>query len=412
MDEHGFRDRREALLGIAIFFLIVLSLILQKGLLLLMAGLLWLTRSFSRMWGEHSLTRVDYHRRFERSRLFVGEEVALTVEVVNRKVLPVPELAVDDEVPQELEIRGRRTRFLRLGAGVLRHLFSLAWYQRVTRRYTVVAARRGCYRIGPAILRSGDPFGFVEKQRQVSETADLIVYPTIFSLEQVGIPSRRPFGDLKSRDRIFEDPSRFAGVRDYRPGDPLNRVHWKASAAAGSLQTKIFDPSVNAGLVIFANAWSFDHAWHGTDGSSFERGFSVAGSIVSWAVTEDIACGLYVNGIAVGWGKLLRLPPSRGEGVLEHALEGLARVQPIGSVPIHAMIEEELPTLSYGTSVVIITRSVSDDLAASVARVQRSGRPVTLVLTAGRSAGRLPHLPGVRVYEVPGEEALSGALLA
>lgn len=403
------RDRLDGLTGVIAFVLAAMALFSRSGLMLLMAALIWITRWFSRLWGRHSLDRVAYQRWFEVNRLFAGEQAVLLVEVVNRKILPLTELAVDDEVPQELEIHGRQTRYLRLGTGVLRHLFTLGWYQRVTRRYTVQTRRRGLYRIGPATLRSGDPFGFQEASRTVRETAELIVYPQVYELEQVGIPSRRPFGDLRARDRLFEDPVRFAGVRNYQPGDPLNRIHWKASAATGALQTKVLDPSVNAGLAVFINAWSFERQWEGTDPESLERGFTVAASVMAWAVAQEIACGLYSNGFAAGWGGLLRIPPARGEAVLEQALEGLARVQPVGSVPIHAVVEDELPSLGYGSSVVIITRMVSDDLVATVMRVQRSGRPVTLVLTADLAA---PRLPGVTIYRAGGEEALHGALLA
>ncbi|HLN61683.1 MAG TPA: hypothetical protein VK464_09040, partial [Symbiobacteriaceae bacterium] len=67
---------------------------------------------------------------------------------------------------------------------------------------------------------------------------------------------------------------------------------------------------------------------------------------------------------------------------------------------------------SYGTSVVVITRNVTEEMAAALERVRRSGRPVTLIL-AGSDQETLPRLPaGVRVYDVSGEEALHAAVLA
>jgi uncharacterized protein (DUF58 family) len=390
----------------------VAALILQSGALFLAAGLAWLVRMAVVLWGRHALDRVEYSRRLEQVRLFPGERTSLLLEVVNRKILPVPVLAIDDEVPAELSVEGRRTAYLRIGTGTLRHLFSLGWYQRVIRRYQVVARRRGLYRIGPGAARSGDPFGFVEQQGEMPGTAQLIVYPQLFDLERLGIPTRRPFGDLKARERLFDDPSRFGGVREYRAGDPINRMHWKASAAAGVLQTKIFDPSVNDGLALFVNAWSYEYAWEGIDPVSYERGYSVAGSIAAWAAQQEIACGLYVNGVASGWGRILRLPPMRGEGMLQTVLEGLARVVPVGALPIHAMIEEELSSLGYGTSIVIISRAVSDELAAAALRAQRSGRPVSLILTGGPDQQPELRLPRVTIYRLPGEEERQSALFA
>ena len=44
----------------------------------------------------------------------------------------------------------------------------------------------------------------------------------------------------------LEDPIRIAGARDYRPGDPLKRMHWKATARTGELQVRLVDPSTTA----------------------------------------------------------------------------------------------------------------------------------------------------------------------
>lgn len=399
----------ESWITLGVIVLLILAVTLKKALLVLMAGLLGLTGLTAHLWGKYSLARVEYHRRFGRDRVFAGETVDLEVEVVNRKVLPLPQLLIDDEMPDELEVQGRHTRFVRIGKGLLRHLFTMAWYQRVIRRFTVVARRRGFYKLGPTLLQSGDPFGFLDQMEQRDEAVELLVYPRIVELEQLGIPSRRPFGDVKSRDKLFEDPSRYAGVREYMPGDPLNRVHWKASAAAGVLQTRLFDPSVNAGLAIFLDARSFEHGWEGIEPVSFELGCSTAASIIAWAVKEEVSAGLYANGVATGWGQTLRLAPSRGDAVLEHALEGLARLLPVSGLPLAALIEEELPSLGYGSSVVVVARMVTDALAAAIVRVQRSGRPVTLVLTGD---GPAPRLQGVRIYQVSGEGALADALLA
>ena len=38
--------------------------------------------------------------------------------------------------------------------------------------------------------------------------------------------------------RLYEDPTRISGVRPYEAGDPLNRVHWRATARTGALHSK------------------------------------------------------------------------------------------------------------------------------------------------------------------------------
>lgn len=384
---------------------------LRSLLIVVVALLFGLTALVASLWGRFALERVTYQRRFARSRCFAGEEVELTVELTNRKILPVTYLTVDDTVPDELRITSRRIHFSRMGQNMLRLLFGLAWYQKVIRHYRVLATRRGFYKLGPALIQGGDPFGYVNNMVEIHTPEHLIVYPKLMSLAELGIASRRPFGDLRARNRLFEDPMRFAGVREYQPGDPPSRVHWKASAAAGSLQVKLLEPSANVGLVVFLNTWADDLFWKGGDIPTMEAGCLLAGSIVNYACEEEVPVGLFSNGHVQGWGSNLRLPPARGPQVLTQALEGLARLHMVSRESMAELLCDEMDRLGYGTSVVLITRPVPPPLADAIMRVHRSGRPVTLI-RFGRHLPPAPRLPGIRVYEIAGEEALHASVLA
>lgn len=391
--------------------LLGLVLLLKSPLLLIALLLFILAAGATHLWGQYALARVEYHRRFSQSRCFVGEEVRLDVELTNRKILPVTYLTVDDTVPENLHLSSRTIKFQRPGKNTLRLLFGLAWYQKVVRHYTVTPSRRGFYLVGPALMTGGDPFGYIEKQAEVNERESLVVYPKVVPLDRLGITTRRPFGDLKSRNRLFEDPMRFAGTREYQPGDPLSRVHWKATASAGSLQVRQLDPSANMGLAVFMNTWGWDLFWQGADSSALDTACVVAGSVAAWASQEGVSFGLYANGMVAEWGLSLRIPPARGPEMLSHALEGLARLDNTSRDHIAHLMAEEVPRLGYGTSVVVITRQVDEELAAAILRVQQSGRPVTLI-QVGVDVPVPPALPGVRLYQIPGEEALHAAVLA
>jgi len=396
-------------LGVAA--LLLAAVWLRSGLVLLVACLVALVAGVVALWRRFGLSRVTYERRFSETRCFAGETVSLIAAVTNRKVLPLTYLVVGESVPVGLQVQSQRLQFQSRSREVLRMRFSLGWYQRVERRFTLRALRRGAYRLGPAVVTAGDPFGWAEERMEVGPSELLVVYPRVLPLEEVGLPARRPFGDLASRDRLFADPLRFAGVREYRPGDPLNQVHWKATAAAGELQVKLLDPSASLGLAVFLNTWSYERFWEGDDADSLEAGVTLAASIVGWAHEQALPVGLYANGMVYEWGFSLRLPPARGDAVLVQALEGLARLQTGSPEPLWELMAAEVPSLPYGTSLVVITRQVGADLAGAILRAQRSGRPVTLVLT-GAEPTEAPDLPGVTVYRVAGEEGLHGAVLA
>lgn len=402
---------RSAGVWLGVAGLLLLALWLRSGLVLLAATLVALVASLVALWDRYGLSRLSYERRFEQRRCFAGETVTLTVALTNRKLLPLTYVVVDESVPVPLRVASQRMRFQSRARERLRLRFSMGWYQRVERRFTVEATRRGVYRLGPAAVTTGDPFGWADRSLEVPPSDLLLVYPRVLPLEQVGLPARRPFGDLASRDRLFADPLRFAGVREYRPGDPLSQVHWKATAAAGRLQVKLLDPSASLGIAVFLNTWSFDRFWEGDDTDALEAGATLAASILHWAHEQALPAGLYANGLVHEWGFSLRLPPARGEGVLAQGLEGLARLQTGSPQPLWELMALEVPSLPYGTSVVVITRQVGTELAGAVLRAQRSGRPVTLVVTAAAEVA-VPELPGVTVYRVGGEEGLHGAVLA
>lgn len=397
--------------GVVLAVLFGAALYTRSPLLWVTAILVALLLGMVQLWARFGLSRVEYSRRLSPARCFPDDEVDLTLTVTNRKLLPLTHLMVDETLPDAVRVAGRKVEYLRSGQTALRVAYSLGWYQRVTRHFRLRAVRRGVYGIGPAVLTGGDPFGWEERSVAVEPSAQLIVYPRVLPLEQVGLPPHRPFGDLKSRNRLFEDPLRFAGVREYQPGDPPVRVHWKATAQVGRLQVKLLDPSAHLGIALFLNTWSFRHFWEGVEPESLEAGCVLAASVANWAVEKGLPVGLYANGALYGGGTLLRQPPARGPQVLTNLLEALARLQTGSPHAIWDLMAAEVPALPFGTSVVVITRQAHEPLVAEVLRTQRSGRPVTLVLTAAEPEP-LPALPGVRVYHVGGEGGLHASVLA
>ena len=103
-------------------------------------------------------------------------------------------------------------------------------------------------------------------------TDRLVVYPPLVPLEQLGIPSRDPFGDLSVRRHLFEDPVRVASTRDYTPGDPVRRIHWKSSARAARLQTRTFERTTSTDMVLFLDTRTMQIAHLGVSNNFWKWG--------------------------------------------------------------------------------------------------------------------------------------------
>ena len=100
------------------------------------------------------------------------------------------------------------------------------------------------------MVETGDLFGLHRRYRVLTSPHFLLVYPDVVPLEGYELASRRPIGEIHISHRLYEDPTRIAGVRRYELGDPLNRIHWRATARTGLLHCKFYEPSCVAGATL------------------------------------------------------------------------------------------------------------------------------------------------------------------
>ncbi len=176
----------------------------------------------------------------------------------------------------------------------------------------------------------------------------LIVYPRLFTLEEMGLPPSEVLGETHTTNWLFQDPSRTVGVRDYRAGDSFRHVHWKATARRQRLQARVYEPTTTPSLVVFLNVAAGAEYWRGSDAELLEWAVSVAGSIARYGFERKMPVGMVSNGAVYRSDQPLRVPPGRSTGQLLHILEGLAGVSGYATRPIEAMILSESAHLRRG----------------------------------------------------------------
>jgi uncharacterized protein (DUF58 family) len=387
--------------------LLILGVVFHDALLFLFAATALLVALASWLWQWGCFHGVTYRRRLSQKRAFFGEEIELTLEVVNRKLLPLTWLEVEDEVPEGLTFRNAHlAHSYKPRRRLLVHLCSPKWYERIRRRYRVACSQRGIHAFGPATLRAGDLFGVAIQRRDEPEVDRLIVYPKIVPLERLGLAVQGPFGDLVRAYALWEDPAYLAGVRAYQAGDPLRRIHWRASARLGSLQTKLLEPTTHPRLALFIDMQTLEgHAWWaGYDPLLLELAILIAASIAAWAADSKFPIGLYANGRRYhGATATIALPPSEHPEQLRGILEALATVMPVATVSLTDVVVAEAPTLPWGTTMLAISAIADPDLVAALHALHRGGRSAGLVLVGSRAA-RVP-LDGIPLFRIAGEEA-------
>jgi uncharacterized protein (DUF58 family) len=332
------------------------------------------------VWARFGLERVIYRRRLERDRVTWGEEIPTAIEVWNRKRMPLAWIRAEDEASPGVVVRERPLVIGAAGASVLRNAWTLAPFERVTRQFHISAERRGVYDLGPVGLTVGDLFAREAASEQRPVTDRFLVRPR--TVPATALHRRDTWGGQdRAHAGLTEDPSRFAGVRDYVPGDPLRRIHPRASARLGRPVVKRFEPSREHEVLLALDVQTAKGpAWETTwDPEEVESLFVVAASIARSLALERAAFGLAAAGYHGAESRFAHLAVSEAPGQLERVFDLLARLSSHPSAPFDRLLGMILRVVRPGTTVVVLTARDPSTYVAWLRRIERAGCPVVVV---------------------------------
>jgi uncharacterized repeat protein (TIGR01451 family) len=385
------------LLAVAIVFGMDL---LAYAMYVLLAVML-VSRFVTRNWAE-SLAAT---RECNRLAAEVGDQVAVVVTLRNTGRWPVAWVLLEDLLPRDalifdpprLKLNGRRMQ-----------LSMVRPRARKTMLYQLTPTRRGYYQLGPLVLETGDLFGLHRRYRVLTEPQFLMVMPKVLPLAGYEVSSKRPIGEVRMSYRLYEDPTRIAGVRAYERGDPLNRVHWRATARTGALHSKVYEPSTVAGTTLLLEFHVAAHERRHEPHRS-ELAVTAAASIANAVYLMGQQIGLVTNGRdaadrirSEGWAYDFRsrdaalasasmreksdrlapliVPTRHGAEQFTRVLEALARVELTDGLPLPALIEEAASRMPRDATVIAILPPGSVESAVALGNLRRRGFAVSVLL--------------------------------
>jgi uncharacterized protein (DUF58 family) len=262
---------------------------------------------------------------------------------------------------------------------------------------------RGVYPVRPPRVACGFPFGLWEASRPLEVAAPLLVWPRTVPVGPVPDAEGDHQSDgLATRDRAghWGDP---LGVRPYRRGDPLRRVHWGLSARHGELIVREVQSNTVPRVQIVLDTHPAAHAGSGADGSR-EWAIRIAASLAAGWIVQGAEVELVFDGASIA---------SRGGSARARAaavLDALARLASGGARDLAALLDDrECRRRDRGLRVVITTDVGFRRLGAEGRR--RDGDRF-VVLEAGAFGGDegghptapLPVVPWIRI-DGPGRVA-------
>lgn len=210
-----------------------------------------------------------------RRRVAVGERVRLTATVRNPGRLPT--VAARGELP----VGGERERFPipPLAPGGVRRA-----------EVEFRALHRSVLSVGPLMVRKGDPFGLMRRERRLGGRVELFVHPATVPLRAFDAGLVR---DLEGGPSgvVVDDDLDFHGLRAYEPGDDVRHAHWLSSARAGTLMIRQYESTrrTDTALALAVDPREYASA------EEFELAVSVHASIGVRCLSQDRPLTAYMG---------------------------------------------------------------------------------------------------------------------
>ena len=379
------------------------------------------------------LKPLECSREINKDVVNISESVRVVVKIRNQYFWPILWMYVEETLPKKMPVSGVTKRFFFLPPRKSFYLY-----------YTFTPTKRGCHQLGPIVTESGDIFGLFRKTRMHKRRNFVTAVPPYTLIEEFQVGQRRWLGENTARNSLFEDPPRIRGIRDYRRGAALKRIHWKSPARPGQLVSKVYDPVIVAGATVVLDFHR--DRWMEKTAERYEKqaseiGVETACSICRYLWDGGWKVGLFSNGrdplglpgvtiararavdsltegleaARSGWVDKrlepvsIRASTAREQFAIIH--ENLGRIRLSDGLPVEDLVMNELPYIEKQQVLVFITGSVDDSLISALQRIRAQGYRIMMFIVFNSAAhdrafeALTPH--NIDVYDLEHERRIT-----
>lgn len=278
------------------------------------------------LFAKNSFRHFEYRCFFTKDEVTEGEEVGLVEMVSNRKWLPLPWLKSELSTSRWLEYAGSQSEVI----GDLRYVpsfFTLKSYQKISRTWKVKCLKRGVFEIRRVDLVSSDLLGLSSFSYTAQTSARLTVLPRPLENHSMASPPQYLNGDTMVRRQLLDDPFFIAGVREYTGFEPMNRIHWNATAREGRLMVFENQYTSRKNLAVVLNVQQRPGKSGRMDGDGdLEDCIRFCAYLFGAAAAQDTPFRFLCNGVDSGTGKTVCTSESWGSAFALEQTRALARL--------------------------------------------------------------------------------------
>ena len=226
------------------------------------------------------------------------------------------------------------------------------------------ALKRGVAHSHGVIVGRADPLGLFKALARVPRGSNVIVLPRRYTLPPLDLPGSRRYqpGGVALASSIG-DSEEFVGLRDYRPGDPLQRIHWKSFARTARPIVKEYQDEY-----FERHALLLDTFAAGRDERVFEEAVSIAASFAYTIDTRECLLDLMFVGA-----ETYTYTAGRGQMQTGNLLEVLAGVQPCRDKPFSTLADAVMARREAMTGCICVLLGWDEARAGFIRRLQSHG---------------------------------------
>lgn len=330
--------------------------------------------------------------------IYEGDSSVLQEIVVNDKSLPLPALEVRLSMSPYLVFTGEA----KSNSGVSdqtykRDVFSFLFHQQVTRSLSFRGIRRGCYHIRQSDVKAYDFFYRDCGYACYPQDTMLYIYPAQVDSRRIDTICTAISGSVLVQNSLFPDPFEFCGIREYVPGDPMNRINWKASARMNQTMVNQFDSTTNLDLAV---VFDLEDSRILKENALVEETIRIAASLTTRLIRQRMSVSLYSNASIPDVDGIYHREIPAETGQIAQLNQQLACIDGVTSSAAKLLTSLSLATEQL---MVLISKNVSEDILEAIRALADASHPVLWVIPRHpANEDPLPELPYVRtlVWEV------------
>ncbi|MCP3763530.1 DUF58 domain-containing protein [Domibacillus sp. A3M-37] len=316
-------------------------------------------------------------RMLSKQEFIFNESVRIQLTVVRKSRFPLFYMILEEQAEESFTLKEKQQQKILLLPGFKKTLQF---------EYEIDQLPRGEHHFTGIRMKTGDLFGFIEKEKLIPLENKIVVYPLYEELSYRPFAGQVDQGTAITNRRVYrdQDMAMSVGIRNYLPGDRLSLINWKATAKRNDLMTKEFEQHRSHDLMIVMDC---------TPAPQFETVVSFTAS----AIRGMIRTGTQVGLLTVSDERrsfTIRGGDVQGQRLFYH----LAKIKDKSAVSFARVLEKETFLAQQGRTLMLVTSQLTEEVVERARYYSRRSQSVIIFLINGKQGAG----PDIRITAATG----------